>query len=85
MTHIASISAPTAATPPLRMLLRGLLIATGVALWLLFLPALLARTGMVSEAQDCRLSASYRDPVTGRTAHPSYSGIALTPCPSPRP
>ncbi|PZU90574.1 MAG: hypothetical protein DI527_14550 [Chelatococcus sp.] len=84
MTDIAPISLP-AADPTPRLLARGLLVAAGLALWLLFLPALLARPGTVQDEQGCRLATAYRDPVTGRTTRTSQPGIALAPCPQFRP
>lgn len=86
MTDIAPMAPSFGTTAPsLRPLLRGLLIAAGVGLWLLCLPVLLNRTGLVPQEHDCRIDASYRDPVTGRTAQAGHPGPALVPCPSAAP
>lgn len=45
----------------------SLLALTVIALWIAALPALLARSGLVTQADGCMLRG-YRDPVTGRAA-----------------
>lgn len=59
----------------LRRLAPGLALAAAMALWLLALPALLARDGLSRQDGVC---PSWRDPVTGRTQPLRQRGHGMT-------